>query len=64
MLQVKSVLQQKRSQNQNSKSKQSKYILILLEFALFHFIMLPLGKDMKVLSFITQLSDLNLQDHL
>lgn len=64
MLQVKSVLHQKLSENQNSKRKKSKYIQILLEFALFHFIMLLLGKDTEVLSFVTQLSNLNLQDHL
>lgn len=64
MLQVESVLPQKLLQNQNTKSKQSKYIIISLDFALFHFIMLFLGNDREVPSFITQLSDLNLEDHL
>lgn len=64
MLQVESVLPQKLLQNQNTKSKQSKYIIISLDFALFHFIMLFLGNDREAPSFITQLSDLNLEDHL
>lgn len=64
MLQVESVLPQKLLQNQNTKSKQSKYIIISLDFALFHFIMLFLGNNREVPSFITQLSDLNLEDHL